>query len=147
MVEDVGGVVAAFVARLMGIERGFGPSTALGYVEDGELVGGTVFHNWEPEAGVIELSTAATTPRWLTPTVLHAIFAYPFEHLGCQMVVLRVAERNARMRRIAERFGFDAYPIPRLRGRDEADIIYTLTDDQWRSTRFEKRLRHGQERT
>lgn len=121
-------LVARFVAACIpGCERGFGPSTAIGWVEDGVLVAGTVYHGYQPEAGAIELSSAGKTPRWLTLPVIRTMFEYPFLGLGCQLVVLRVSERNARMRSIAERFGFTGYRIPRLRGRDEAEIIYTLT--------------------
>lgn len=140
MVEDVGGVVSAFVGKLIpGGERGFDAASAIGFVDNGELIGGTVFHDYNPEAGVVELTTAATSARWLTPTTLHTIFAVPFERWGCQMVVLRVAEDNERMRSIARRFGFNEYVIPRLGGRDRATVIYTLTDDQWRDTSFERR--------
>ncbi len=65
--------------------------------------------------------------------MLKAMFGYPFDQLGCQMVVLRVSERNAVMTGIAKRFGFTSHRIPRLRGRDEAEILFTLTDDEWRS--------------
>ena len=145
LVEDVGGVVSAFVGRLIpGGERGFDKASAIGYVRDGQIVGGTVFHNYDPEAGIIEMTTAATSPHWLTPKTLHAIFAIPFNQWGCQMVVLRVAEDNTRMRHIARRFGFNEYVIPRLAGRGKATVIYTLTDDQWRNSPFEKRHARGQ---
>ncbi|MNL77791.1 hypothetical protein D3C87_2040460 [compost metagenome] len=65
--------------------------------------------------------------------MLKGMFGYPFDQIGCQMVVLRVSEHNAVMIEIAERFGFKAYRIPRLRGRDEAEILFTLTDDDWRA--------------
>lgn len=138
-------VVAQWVAEAMddpAFARGFGNCTAIGFVEDERLIGGTVFHNYDPEAGVIEMSSAARTPRWLAPEMLRAIFAYPFDQLGCQMVVLRVSERNTRMVRIAQRFGFDGYLIPRLRGRDEGCWIFTFTDDQWRQHPF-ARSKHG----
>lgn len=137
------GPVADFVARhFPGGERGFGPCRAIGFVLNGKLIGGTVYHRWDPEAGVIEMSTATTTPRWLSPKVLHAIFAYPFEVAGVQMVVLQVSDKNDRMKSIAKRFGFDEHRIPRLKGRNEDGLIYTLTDDQWRATKFE-RSGHG----
>jgi RimJ/RimL family protein N-acetyltransferase len=131
--------VADFVARhIPGCERGFSNPRAIGVVEDGNLIAGAVYHEWHPEAGVIQMSAAATSPRWLAPKVLHAIFAYPFELIGVQMVVLQVKDSNARMKRIAERFGFTSHRIPRLAGRDEAAILYTLTDDDWRATAFER---------
>ena len=135
--------VADFVARhIPGCERGFHNPRCIGVVADGVLIAGIVYHDWRPEAGVIQMSAAAISAKWLAPKVLHAIFAYPFELIGVQMVVLLVRDSNARMKRIAERFGFTGHIIPRLAGRNEAEIIYTLTDDQWRATAFE-RSGHG----
>ena len=131
--------VAAFVASVPPFEgRGWGEFAAIGYEWDGELIGGTVFHNWDPTAGVIELSTGTVDPRWMARKSILAMFKFPFDQLGCQMVVLRVAEKNEHMREIARRFGFDEYIIPRLRGPFEAGCIYTLTAEQWRAKGFEK---------
>ena len=140
IVEDVDGVVTRFVGSLIpNGDRGFGKASAIGYVRDGDLIGGTVFHNYDPEAGVVELTTAAIDPHWLTRETMHAIFAIPFNQWGCQMVILRVAEDNKRMVRIAERYGFDGVLIPRLAGRDKGVWVFTLTDDAWRQNRFERR--------
>lgn len=140
IVEDENGVVADFVARhIPGEVRSFEKASAIGYVHNGTLIGGTVFSNYDPEAGVVELSTAATSPRWLTRETMHAMFAIPFDQWGCQMVVLRVAEDNERMVRIAQKFGFDGHLIPRLGGRDKGVWIFTLTDDAWRQHRSERR--------
>lgn len=132
--------VAAFVAAgIPGCDRGWENFTTLGLVENDRLVAGVVFHNYNPEAAVIELSAASTSRRWLTRPMLKGMFGYPFEQLGCQMVVIRVSERNAVMVDIAERFGFTSHRIPRLRGRDEAEILFTLTDDDWRAHAVNRR--------
>ncbi|WP_376742363.1 GNAT family N-acetyltransferase [Ensifer canadensis] len=129
---DVNHAIALFVAsHIPGCERGWDRFVTLGLVDGDRLVAGCVFHNYAPEAGVIELSSASVSKRWLTRPMLKGMFGYPFDQIGCQMVVLRVSERNAGMIEIAERFGFKAYRIPRLRGRDEAEILFTLTDDDW----------------
>lgn len=108
-------------------------------VFDGEdLIAGTIYHNWAPESGVIELSSASTTRRWLTKPVVKAMFSLPFDKLGCQMVVLRVSERNTSMLRIARSFGFSEVYVPRLRGRDEGEYIFTYTDDQWRESPYNR---------
>ncbi|NRQ13463.1 hypothetical protein BHMPCIPO_00677 [Ensifer sesbaniae] len=131
---EINRAVASFVAsHIPGCERGWENFTTLGLIDGDRLVAGVVFHNFAPEAGVIELSSASTSRRWLTRPMLKAMFGYPFDQIGCQMVVLRVSERNAVMIEIAERFGFTAHRIPRLRGRDEAEILFTLTDDEWRA--------------
>lgn len=100
------------------------------------MVAGVVFHNYSPESGVMEMSAAAISPRWMTRRVLHAMHSYIFEDAGCQMAVMRVSEQNTKMTAIAERFGYTPYRIPRLRGRDEAEILFTLTDDDWKAGKY-----------
>ena len=131
---EINQAVASFVAGgIPGCERGWENFTTLGMVEGERLVAGVVFHNYNPEAGVIEISAASISRRWLTRPMLKGMFGYPFGQIGCQMVVIRVSERNTVMVEIAERFGFTAYRIPRLRGREEAEILFTLTDEDWRA--------------
>lgn len=129
--------VAAFVASVPPFiqSRGWGNIQAVGFALGGQLIAGVVYQNWSPEAGVIELSAAATDSRWLTRKSLLAIFGFPFDELGCQMAVLRIGEHNERMRSIARRVGFVETIIPRLRGRDEAEIIACLTVEDWRRSR------------
>ena len=136
------GVVAQWVALAMkdpAFDRGFGNCTAIGVAENGDLIGGTVFHGYTPESGVIEMSSASVSPRWLAPQMIRAIFGYVFDQLACQAVVMRVREDNPRMVRIAERFGFEGVLIPRLAGRATGLWIFTMTDDQWRDHRFNRR--------
>lgn len=135
--------VADFVAQLIpGCERGFERPRSFGILQNNHLIAGVVFTNWQPEAGTIELHTAATSPRWLTGPVIRTVFRYVFDHCGCQMAILRVAEHNGPMRSIAERLGFTAHVIPRLFSRQEAGIVYTLTEEQWRASRFERAKHH-----
>lgn len=130
------GVVSQWVAMAMkdpAYERGFGNCTAIGVAENGDLIGGTVFHQYSPEAGIIEMSSASVSPRWLAPKMIRAIFGYVFDQLGCQAVVMRVSEKNTRMVRIAEKFGFSGHFLPRLSDRNTGLWIFILTDDQWRT--------------
>lgn len=111
---------------------------SLGIFEGDELVAGVLYHNHYPDTGVIEMTAASITKRWLTRPVLKDMFSLPFDRFGCQLVVLRVAAENVPMRRMAKAYGFNEYVIPRLRGRGLAEIILTLTDDDWRRSRFHK---------
>lgn len=120
--------------RIPGCERGFGEAAAL--VVGSPVVAVVLFHNYSPEAGVMEMSAAAESPRWMTRPVISAMHRYIFEDARCQMAVLRVSENNKRMLRIAERFGYTPYRIPRLRGRHEAEVVLTLSDDDWKVSRF-----------
>lgn len=132
--------VAAWVAGHPPFDpaRGFGNCRAIGWADGERLVAGTVFNNYDPAAGLIELSTAAESPRWLSRQTLRTMFGYVFDQLGCQLAVMRVSERNERMCAIARRFGFVGHHIPRLRGRDEGEFVFTLTEETWREV--ERRL-------
>ena len=131
--------VGDFVSRLIWGEAGqVAEYCSMGVFDGTKLVAGTLYHNWQEDAGVIELTSASTTKRWLTRRVIQAMFHLPFNMLGCQMVVLRVSERNSNMIHIARSFGFTEVYIPRLRGRDEGEYIFTLTDDQWRDSPYNR---------
>lgn len=111
---------------------------SMGIFDKDRLVAGTLYHNWHPETGIIELTSASLSKRWLTKDVIKAMFDLPFSKLKCQMVVLRVSERNENMIAIARSFGFDEHFIPRLGGRDTGEFVFTLTDDQWSASKFKK---------
>lgn len=137
-------MVGAFVSNLIwGRPDGIRDYCSMGVFNEGALVGGTLYHNWHPESGVIELTSASVTPRWLTRTVIKAMFSLPFDILKCQLCVLRVSERNKRMVRIARKFGFSEFLIPRLRGRDESEFVFTLTDDQWAASPYNRGAANG----
>ena|SRR5688500_18098768 len=108
----------------------------MGVYDGDKLVAGTVYHNYHPDSGVIELTSASLDKKWLTRPIIRAMFWLPFKRLGCQLIVLRVSERNTRMCQIAKSFGFKEFLIPRLRGRDENEYIFTFTDDQWQASKY-----------
>lgn len=110
----------------------------MGVLDGTELVACMLFNNWQPEAGVIEIHGAGVTPRWLTKPVLKEMFDYPFRQLGCQNVIMRVSERDNRLLRMLTAYGFENVAIPRLRGRDEGERIFWLTDDAWNANKFNK---------
>ena len=132
-----GPMVADFVARTIpGCGRGFGPCKALGFLHGGKIVAGIVYHNWSPETGVIEISAAATRRDWLNRARLFAIFEYPFDQVGCRMVVARISEHNRVARRIWRSIGAREYVVPQLRSPTEAEVIYTLARDDWRANKL-----------
>lgn len=127
-------LVAAWVAEELG-GRPFGEHRAAAVVDgDGNLAAGVVFHNWNPEAEVIEVSAAASDPRWATRAVLSELFGYVFA--VAQACVARTAEDNARVRRLWKAFGAQEYVIPRLRGRTASEALLMLTDDAWAKSKF-----------
>lgn len=136
---DDGPATAAWVARhIPGAHRGWSEYVALRVLCGSQIVGGVIYHGWNPEAGTMEMSAAGRD--WLSRRVLHAMHAYPFDVAGCQMVALQTNENNAVMRRIAKAYGYTEIIIPRLMGRDQNAAILTLTDDAWKGSPFYKDL-------
>ena len=132
--EDVERFVSALVP---GCSDGFGSSRCVGVIDgDGQLVAGWAWHGWNPHAGTIEFSGASITPKWMTREILHKLFSYAFDGIGCQMIVTRNSDTNTRLHKQLKRYGFDRFDIPRLFGRDENGVVWTLTAEQWRAGSF-----------
>lgn len=126
-------------------ESGFvEPYVTLGVTDGSALMAVLVYNGFDPDRAIIEISGASVHPSWLTLPVLNEVFAYPFDQLGCQMAIMRVSERNRTwngrgLPRLLRRIGFRSHHVPRLRGREEGEIIWTLTDDDWKSSDFRRR--------
>lgn len=147
--EALGNWCAAHIGLKRGFER---PYSTMGVFDGSELISVTLYNNFQREAGVIEFHGAATDKRWLNRETLWEMFSYPFMRLECQLVVTRNSERNEMwngrgLHRMLMAYGFDHYRIPRLRGRDEAEIIWTLTDTAWSANGFHKEMHDGQRRS
>jgi len=90
----------------------------------------------DPHFYFLNISVLPAAPKWYGRHLLELFFGYPFEQLGCQMVITRNSEHNTRLHRQLKTYGFQCYPIPRGRGRDEAEMLWTLTEEQWRASPF-----------
>lgn len=138
-------IVAQFVASLIPscCERGFGKCKAIGVVEDGNLIAGFVYHNWEPEAAIIEISIAALPGKqWLTRATIAHLYQYPFRQLGCQMVIGRIDAENERLQRQMAMLGYSMIRVPRMLGRGRDGVLCLLTVEDWAANKFNKRLKH-----
>lgn len=133
-------MLSKWVANIIwpGKLREFGNCQALAVVEDDALICGVIYHNYEPQSQVIEISAGSISSRWLTRHTLRKMFAYPFEECGCQAVVMRCDPDDAALRRMLTAYGFKLYVIPRLRGRDKDENVFVLTDDAWASNKFNR---------
>jgi len=125
-----------FAANRLGFDRGFGPCTSGVVMQGDDVAAVLVFHNFHPEAGVIEVSAVAENAKWAQRGVLKQAFGYIYDKLQCQMAVARCDVSNGRVRRLWKAFGASEHIIPRLRGREADEAILTLTDDAWRASRF-----------
>lgn len=129
--------VTSFVRQIVGNPAvRFEGARAIGVLEGELLIAGAVFHDWNPAAGTIEMSIAAVSRRWLQRSVIAAFARYLFEGVRARLAVMRTSDKNRPACRIAEALGFTPHRIPELRGPGEAEVIYTLTAEDWQSGRF-----------
>lgn len=139
--------VARFVAQLIPQcrERGFDPaSRAIGVIDsEGKLIAGIVYHNYDPEAQVIEISGAAIPGKyWITPETLKRSYQYPFHTCGCQMVVQRNDAANERLLGMLAALNYTFIRFPRMLGRDRDGVLCLLTYEDWCNNRYCKRYKH-----
>ena len=135
------GPLSRWVANLIwpGKSRDFGNCQGMAVIDGETLIAGMIYHNFEPDAGVVEISGAGTDKRWLNRETLRVMFSVPFKDWGCQAVIMRVADDNRPLHRMLKAYGFDHYTIPRLRGRDASENIFVLTEEAWAGNKFNKR--------
>lgn len=134
-------LLSRWVAELIwpGKGRDFGNCQGLAVIEAGTLIAGMIYHNYEPDAGIVEISGGGTSKRWLTKETLRVMFQIPFKDWGCQAVVMRVADHDEALHRMLGQVGFERYRIPRLRGREEAENVFVLTVEAWRANKFNRK--------
>ena len=120
---------------------GFGRRKTIGVIdEEGRLIAGLIYFNYDPNAASIEYGGASIDPRWLSRTTIRRMFEYPFVECGCQILITRVRAENERLLSQLARLNFNLTYMPRMYGRSEDGVICTLTDDQWLDSALSKRI-------
>jgi RimJ/RimL family protein N-acetyltransferase len=139
-------LVADFVAQMIPHVRGhgFGKCCAIGVVNgDDELIAGIVYHNYVPEAGLIEMSAAALPGHlWATRTTLKLMHQFPFLQCGCQMLLAKVLADNTRMLRQFAALNYSFIKLPRIFGRNRDGVLCCLTYEDWLDSFLCKRYKH-----
>lgn len=117
--------VGRFVSEIMGND-GWSSYQAIGLEEDGELIAGVLFDNYNG-ASICMHVAAVPGKRWLTREFLWYCFYYPFVELGVKRITGLVPESNLAARRFDEHLGFrlearleDAHP-------DGDVLVYKMT--------------------
>ena len=136
--------VADWTAKLIPhCRRGFGKSRAFGILdENGWMIAGVVYHNYDPDAGTVEISGASISPQWLQRNSIGWIYQPPFRLWGCQMVFQRVLASNLRIQRILASYGYQLVHHRRIFGRDQDGVIASLTVEDWVANKFNQRFQH-----
>jgi hypothetical protein len=138
-------VVAQFAAQLIPAcrGRGFGNCKTIGVVEGDMLIAALVYHNYDPDAETIEISSAALPGHyWMTRETIKRMYQYPFLGCRCQMVFSRVEADNAPLIFMFDRFGYEFVRVPRGMGRRKDGMLCLLTREAWEANKFNQRWQH-----
>ena len=131
--------------ELFGGAENFGPCCTMGVFDKRDMVAAVVYHNYHPSTGVIELSAASKTRRWLARNILQEMFNRPFKAMHCQALVFRTDPDHNPLHKMLTAVGATRYILPRLRGRNKDEAVFVLTDDDWNANKFNRRSsEHGQ---
>ena len=112
---------------------------AIGFYDSSHnLHAAVVYHNYCKAAGTIEMSCYSASRHWATKHIINLMFNYPFEQVGCRLVVARHSENHNRARRIWKALGAHEYVIPELRAEGEAEVIAVLPRTVWNDSKFKR---------
>ena len=114
---------------------GGGP-VAVGLVNDGELVGGVVWHSYSASQRRIEVSGATTTTRGLTPAIISEVMRYPFGQLKVRRVSAEIPVSRPEAAKFLERLGFRQEGLIREGAGDEDLTLWGILAPEWEASRF-----------
>lgn len=116
--------VGEFVSKIMGND-GWSSYQAIGLEEDGELIAGVLFDNYNG-ASICMHVAAVPGKRWMTREFLWYCFYYPFMELKVKRVTGLVPESNLAARRFDEHLGFELEARLKDAAPDGDVLVYRL---------------------
>lgn len=135
--------LAAWAAERIPHMRGgdFGPCQAIGIAAGldpkDRLYGVVVFHDYQAGCGTIQVSAAATSPKWANIPLLKGILRYPFVQLNCFKMWVAIPHRNERAIRINKGLGLRQDGILRHHfGKGSHAVIMSLLKPEWLAGRW-----------
>jgi RimJ/RimL family protein N-acetyltransferase len=115
----------------------FGQCQAAGVLNnDGELIAGVVFHNYDPDCPSFEVSFAATSAKWLTRPIICELLRYPFDQIGCRRLTAVTPRKATSARRFLDKFGFRREGVATEGFGDDDAIISRLLKREWLATKW-----------
>lgn len=136
--------VAQWVAMRIPGMTSFGPCVGIGVMDSADvLIGGVIFHDWQPQWKNIQCSFASDRRDWLTRKLIRVILAYPFQQVGAERITTLTPKRNKAARQFLQKFGFRHEGNVRRGFGDDDAIISGLLREEWEAHRFNGQINLG----
>lgn len=144
-VADHNNIVQRFVSLgIFGRPDAFENATAIGVVNSNDvLIGGVIFHNWQPDHKSIELSAFSIDKRWINRHILRSAFTYVFDQLQSRIAVAQMSEHNAPAMKFWRGIGASLHPVPDLMEDGVDTIVAVLHREVWMYSKFKKEQHNG----
>jgi RimJ/RimL family protein N-acetyltransferase len=122
-------------------DAGFGPCVAIGIGSgtgaDDEVYGVAVFHDWQKVAKTLQVSLAARSPRWATPSTLRALLHYVFVQAGANKLWMAIPDDNSRAIRFNLGIGMTREAVLRHHcGWNRHAVILSMIEPEYRVSRW-----------
>lgn len=126
--------IGDWVAKQLGSQlEDYWPFTAIGFSIRDELVAGVIYNNFHRSDRDIQLTAAATNPRWMTKNNLQSIFEYPYNQLSCVRTTAVTGRKNKRTRKLLVGLGYRQEGCCRkAMGGTQDAIIYGMLEKECR---------------
>lgn len=109
----------------------FATAAAIGVERGSTLIAGIVYHGYNGGSD-IQISMAATSPRWAEPGVIAACLHYPFVQLKCRRVTCLVPQALKRVHRFLVHLGFQVEGISRYGFDLEPAVTFGMVREECR---------------
>lgn len=105
IILDKNGAIANWVCRGLAMNpEELGDNITLGFVADGQPLGGLVYHGFQD--GSIWWTIYTIDRRWCSRKVLKFIFGLAFDMLNCRRINILVSKDNVCCLKLVKRLGF-----------------------------------------
>lgn len=123
---------------------GFGQYWATGIILNDRLIAGCVYHNYTPQYRSVDISFAADSPKWMTRSIVHSLFAGAFYGMDANRVSMITPSDAARTRKTLEGLGMTLEGEGKEYFGDKDAVLYRLLRREWEAGRwFMKGSPHG----
>lgn len=120
--------VGDFVGKGIGIEGQFHSFSSIGLEENGELVAGIVYSDFN--GNNLSASIHGLNRTWMNREFLWVIFHYPFEQAKVKRITAVVEESNSLSHNLVKRLGFTHEATLQQAGRSGDLHIYRMFRDE-----------------
>lgn len=100
--------VVSSVEHVLGFDAPYAIGIATGETEQDRLMGAVIFHSWDPDARVCQMTFAASDPRWALPHIMGSVLANIFciEGSPFNRIYTIVPHKQERTVRLLKLLGF-----------------------------------------